>query len=171
MRAPVPLALRCQAEAYYRGGRCQRGATCANLWGLRVCVQHLFTRPAKQAKLGLRCQQRSHSMRCTVKQTPAENPENASVPTNQQLPDGQYADHWVLCAAERAKGYVRPVRRSYIHQVCGVRTIMPQACAETYAREPSYYGSTFCCACQGYFSVGSLGQFVWDDGSNEKVGT
>ena len=36
-------------------------------------------------------------------------------PTTKKLPDGQFADHWVLTEAERAKGFVRPVRDSYIH--------------------------------------------------------
>ena len=50
---------------------------------------------------------------------------------------------------------------------CGVVTSMPSRCAETYARDPSYYGSTFCCGCGGYFSVR---EFVWDN-SNERVGS
>ncbi len=109
--------------------------------------------------------------RCTVKGDAAPpNPESAPVPNSEKLSDGQYADHWVLCEAERAKGYVRPVRRDYVHLKCGVRTIMPTACAETYARDPSYYGSTFCCGCHAYFTVGEQGEFVWDR-TNEKVGT
>jgi len=76
----------------------------------------------------------------------------------------------VLCETERAKGFVRPLRLSYKHLQCGSITIMPLACAETYAREPTYYGSTFCCHCGDYFPVGSLGEFVWE-GTDEKVGT
>lgn len=53
---------------------------------------------------------------------------------------------------------------------CGVTTRMPQACAETYAREPSFYGSTFCCGCGTYFRVGADGEFVWK-GTGERVGT
>lgn len=114
-------------------------------------------------------------MKCTVSKQKPENPESSSVPTNRRLPDGQYADHWVLCEEERHKGFVRPLRTSYIHvgppggKGCGGRTTMPMACAETYAREPSYYGSTFCCTCNGYFPVGENGEFVWPD-SNERVG-
>jgi hypothetical protein len=53
---------------------------------------------------------------------------------------------------------------------CGVVTRMPEACAETYARQPSFYGSTFCCGCHGYLPVGADGEFVWlDDGT--RVGT
>lgn len=108
--------------------------------------------------------------RCTARGQPATNPETAPVPRSETLPDGQHADHWVLCEEERKKGFVRPVRDKYIHLTCGTETRMPWACAETYARQPSYYGSTFCCHCRGYFPVGANGEFVWP-GTNEKVGT
>lgn len=53
---------------------------------------------------------------------------------------------------------------------CGQETRMPVKCAETYAAQPNFYGSTFCCHCQGYFPVGAQGEFVWlDDGT--RVGT
>lgn len=45
----------------------------------------------------------------------------------------------VLSAEERAKGFVRPVRRSYVHTKCGVVTMMDRAIAETYARQPDFY--------------------------------
>ncbi len=38
----------------------------------------------------------------------------------------------VLSEDERAKGFVRPVRRSYRHVECGTVTTMSQALAETY---------------------------------------
>jgi hypothetical protein len=47
---------------------------------------------------------------------------------------------------------------------------MPHACAETYARQPGYYGSTFCCGCGIYLKVGADGEFVWS-GTSERVGT
>lgn len=53
---------------------------------------------------------------------------------------------------------------------CGVKTSMPQQIAETYAANPSYYGSTFCCGCGQYLPVGAHGEFVWD-GTNDRVGT
>jgi hypothetical protein len=84
-------------------------------------------------------------------------------------PDGQHGAYWVLPEEERAKGFVRPVRSSYRHTVCGTTTTMGRALAETYARDVSYYGATFCCACRGHFPVGQDGEFVWPDGS--KVGT
>lgn len=53
---------------------------------------------------------------------------------------------------------------------CGSTTTMGQAIAETYARDPKYYGATFCCACRAHFPVGEFGEFVWE-GSSERVGT
>lgn len=163
--------------------------------------------------------------RCTVSGNAPTNPDDASVPNDARRPDGQHIDHWVLCAEERAKGFVRPLRTKYVHvgrpgpssplrdltaeeterysqygyvkfelnpdypeksavtgrfwtqaqldtigKGCGTLTRMPHACAETYARQPNYYGSTFCCGCGDYFPVGAQGEFVWD-GSSERVGT
>jgi len=69
----------------------------------------------------------------------------------------------VLCPDERAKGFVRPVRRSYRHVKCGTVTVMSDALAETYARDPKFYSGTFCCGCREHFP---LAEFVWDaDGS------
>ena len=83
---------------------------------------------------------------------------------------GQQQGYVVLADEERAKGFVRPVRRSYRHLTCGVVTTMGQALAETYARNPQFYSGTFCCGCRTHFPVGPDGEFVWD-GTNEKVGT
>lgn len=84
-------------------------------------------------------------------------------------PNGQQKGYVVLSEAERARGFVRPVRRTYVHEKCGVATTMSQALAETYARKPDFYSGTFCCGCGAHFPVGESGQFVWDDGT--KVGT
>ena len=54
---------------------------------------------------------------------------------------------------------------------CGVRTSMPIACAETFAAQPGYYHSTFCCGCNEYRPVGADGEFIWDDGTGQRVGT
>jgi hypothetical protein len=76
----------------------------------------------------------------------------------------------VLSDTERAKGFVRPVRRAYQHLVCGSVTTMSVALAETYARSPGFYGATYCVSCSRHRPVGEDGEFVWvDDGS--KVGT
>jgi hypothetical protein len=132
--------------------------------------------------------------------------------------NGQQKGYVVLSNAERAKGFVRPVRRTYIHvgkrpkyptraltdeeqarygqynyvayepypegdskagrfwteadlnSGCGSETTMAQSIAETYAREPSFYGGTFCVRCATHFPVGEGGEFVWA-GTQERVGT
>jgi len=138
--------------------------------------------------------------------------------------DGQNEKYLVLSDEERAKGFVRPVRRSYVHagapgptyelrdltqeerttfnadehgyvkyepypegsdslgrfwtqaqldnasKGCGTLTTMGQAIAETYARDPNFYGATFCCGCGKHLPVGRDGEFVWD-GTSERVGT
>ena len=76
----------------------------------------------------------------------------------------------VLSEADRALGFVRPVRRSYVHEMCGAVTTMGLALAETYARQPAFYGSTYCASCGKHRPVGPDGEFVWD-GTQEKVGT
>lgn len=83
---------------------------------------------------------------------------------------GQQQDYVVLAEEERAKGFVRPVRRSYKHLKCGTVTTMGQTLAETYARDPYFYSGTFCCGCGDHFPVGEDGEFVWD-GTSQKVGT
>ncbi len=101
--------------------------------------------------------------------------------------DGQQNGYIVLTAEERAKGFVRPVRRSYIHvgvggseinphdiskhgltpPGCGTLTTMGLALAETYARDLGFYNGTFCAGCHTHFP---LDQFVWAD-TDERVGT
>lgn len=128
---------------------------------------------------------------------------------------GQHKDYVILCEEERAKGFVRPYRDSYIHVGrsvcantvgrkpklggnrnvcglpfghegkcdgpfftlsqpehaalllshrkggCGTLTKMSQPIAETYARDPSFYGATYCCACMKHLPVN---EFEWKDG-------
>lgn len=78
---------------------------------------------------------------------------------------GMQHDYLVLSAAERARGFVRPVRRSYTHRTCGGSTTMALTIAETYAANPRYYGATYCSTCHGHYPVGPAGEFVWDDGT------
>lgn len=131
-------------------------------------------------------------------------------------PGGQQKGYVVLSPAERAKGFVRPLRRSYRHvgvrpkyllrdltekekqmyaqcdyvkfeaysesespitgrfwtqaqlsSGCDTVTTMGVAIAETYARDPKFYGGTFCCTCGKHFP---LEEFVWE-GTNEQVGS
>ncbi len=68
--------------------------------------------------------------------------------------NGQYENYPDSTEGE----YVAPVRNSYVHDKCGVKTIMATRFAETYARNPKYYGATFCCGCSAHLPVS---QFKW----------
>src|SRR5258708_4872190 len=113
------------------------------------------------------------------------------------VPVSQHDVYLVLSVAERANGFVRPYRDSYVHvglqpqhplreltldekerydrfgyamfepypesespvtgkfwthtelarKPCGARTKMGRALSETYARDPHFYGSTYCVGC------------------------
>lgn len=80
-------------------------------------------------------------------------------------PDGQQKAYLILSEEERAKGFVRPVRTSYVHsrgKCGGVATRMSRELGETYARDPYFYSGTFCVGCGGHFPVA---EFDWEDGS------
>ena len=119
---------------------------------------------------------------CTTSGEPVEK-----VRAEQTETTGQHKSYIVLCPDERAKGFVRPLRRSYVHvgvdgheidpndvskhgrtgTACGALTTMGIALAETYARDPFFYGATFCCGCNEHLPVA---EFVWD-GTSERVGS
>lgn len=71
-------------------------------------------------------------------------------------PDGMQECYLVLPETERAKGFARPVRQEYIHLKCGTKTWMNLAISETYARNPKFYGGTYCVACRTHFDLQSL---------------
>jgi len=81
--------------------------------------------------------------------------------------NGQQKGYIVICPEDRAKGFVRPLRKSYTHRKCGGVTTMALSIAETYARNPKFYGGTFCTICSEHFP---LDQFVWE-GTDEQVGS
>jgi len=91
-----------------------------------------------------------------------------------ETPAPQNDVYLVLSDAERAKGFLQPVRDSYRHKTCGAVTTMGPALAETYARDPWFYGGTFCATCSMHRP---LAEFRWLDGepmapsewSDEKV--
>ena len=70
---------------------------------------------------------------------------------------------WTQAKLDRVRGGCRTV------------TWMGSALAETYAREPEFYGSTFCVGCKVHLPVGKDGEFVWldfrGDETAERVGT
>lgn len=70
--------------------------------------------------------------------------------------DGQHTNHPAL---PEEIPLIQEIRDKYIHQKCGGLTRMPAHCARTYAQNPKYYDSTFCCSCRGYFPVS---EFTWD---------
>lgn len=79
--------------------------------------------------------------------------------------DGPQVDqadvYLVLSDEDRARGFVRPVRRSYWHATCGTVTTMATQIAETYAANPTFYGSTYCATCRQHRPVGPDGEFHW----------
>ncbi len=96
-------------------------------------------------------------------------------------PGPQNEVYLVLSETERAKGFVRPLRRAYVHRYwldgrdeplptvltsldglggCGTLTTMGLALCETYARSPGFYGSTYCCGCRMHRPVS---EFRWDE--------
>lgn len=131
-------------------------------WTCTVC-QH--ENPMSAAEC-LECHRRA---RTTLTDGTQVYPEHRSI-LKEGPRQGQQEAYVVLAEEERAKGFVRPVRRSYKHLKCGTVTTMGQTLAETYARNPSFYSGTFCCGCGNHFPVGADGEFTWAD-TNEKVGT
>lgn len=82
-------------------------------------------------------------------------------------PQPQNEVYLVLSDEERAKGFIRPIRRSYIHIACGGVTRMGLKLAETYAVDPNFYGYTYCVHCGQHLPVS---EFFWD-GTDQKVGS
>ena len=134
--------------------------------------------------------------------------------TGPEEPGPQNSVYLVLSEEERAKGFVRPLRRSYVHvgppkpkypltdvaeadrpkedwikyekypegsaslgkywsqkeldnKGCGCTTTMGLALCETYARDPKFYGATYCCHCRAHFPVE---EFIWKE-DGEVVGS
>jgi len=103
-------------------------------------------------------------------QAPRAGFETAGAPAPINPATGMHEAYWVLSEEERSKGFVRPVRELYCHLTCGAETRMSRPIAETYARDPSYYGATFCVKCRAHYPVGESGEFVWSH-DGQKVGS
>lgn len=93
-------------------------------------------------------------------------------------PGPQAEVYLVLSDEELAKGFVRPLRIQYEHAVelggCGAQTRMGMVIAETYARQPEFYGATYCVGCKMHRPVGPAGEFYWVNGdgvTDQRVGT
>lgn len=83
-----------------------------------------------------------------------------------EKPVPQAKAYLVLSQEERDKGFTRPYRDTYVHNHCGRATTMSRSIAETYARDPKFYGATYCVGCMRHLPVT---EFTWDDG--EVVGS
>lgn len=73
-------------------------------------------------------------------------------------PMEQAKAYLVLSPEELAKGFVRPFRDAYRHETCGSVTTMGHDLSATYARDPSFYGATYCCVCRMHKPVS---EFRW----------
>lgn len=70
----------------------------------------------------------------------------------------EQAEVYLVLPEEKRTGFVRPVRRAYLHDTCGAVTIIGQALAETYALNPRFYGATYCVTCRMHRPVA---EFTW----------
>jgi len=87
-------------------------------------------------------------------------------------PRPQAKAYLVMSDEERAKGFVRPVRQSYIHtRGCSAQTRMSLKIAETYAREPKFYGATYCVRCHQHLPVAEFDWINADGSSGGVVGS
>lgn len=74
------------------------------------------------------------------------------------VPVPQQDAYLILPESERKKGFIRPYRDRYVHNLCGTETIMGRELSETYARNPKFYGATYCVRCQMHRP---LSEFMW----------
>lgn len=94
-------------------------------------------------------------------------------------PVAQNEVYLVLSEEEIAKGYVRPYRNEYYHVECplvkngrivneqSACTSMGHMLSATYAREPKFYGATYCVHCSMHKPVS---EFRWSK-DHEVVGS
>lgn len=73
-----------------------------------------------------------------------------------------------LSEAEKAAGYVRPLRYTYMHEVCENLAFLSPEQAQLFARNPKFLGSLYCRKCERSCSVD---EFVWCNGVKTRMGT
>ena len=73
-------------------------------------------------------------------------------------PVPQRDTYLILSDEEIAKGFVKPVRRSYKHKECGTTTTCAKKLAETCAANPRFYRGAYCITCQMHRP---LSEFTW----------
>lgn len=95
-----------------------------------------------------------------------------------ETPMSQQKVYLVLSQEERAKGYLKPYRKSYRHARCGQITSMAAEIAETYARNPWFYAGTYCTTCKMHRPLiefawhpdgESMDPAQWADGERRRV--
>lgn len=99
--------------------------------------------------------------------TDPDDPRLGHGPDRKPVP--QHEAYLVLSPEERAKGFTRPVFRSYLHHdpECESVTTMSLDLAETAARNPKFYGATYCCRCAMHRPVD---EFTWVDEAGNDTG-
>lgn len=90
---------------------------------------------------------------------------------NDAAPVPQAQAYLVLSEEERAKGFVRPYRDAYKHDTCGTVTTMGRALSETYARDPKFYGGTYCVKCSMHRPVSEFHWYEMDGAIGPVVGS
>lgn len=94
---------------------------------------------------------------------PAWGSEELPMPTTSDL-----GDTYLILPPNNLGNFIRPVRRGYIHEECGKRTMLGLSMAQAYAKQPTFCAVTFCVHCERHRPVA---EFTWDDGSGELVGS
>jgi len=133
-----------------------------SLTGLSIAISTKSSRPEPLTEA-------SWKDRVTLSGNPPEPGYKGPAPAPIDPTTGMHKDYWVLSSEERARGFVRPLRKTYRHLACGALTTMSDSIAQTYARNPYFYNATYCTRCMRHFPVGKDGEFIWPDES--KVGT
>lgn len=78
----------------------------------------------------------------------------------EQREDGQYENYPTIEDGE----FEQEPRETYVHaDGCGTKTTMSVELAESVARDPEYYGKTYCAGCQEHVPVSEV---EWEDGND-----
>lgn len=144
---------------------------------LRETIDVMMTQPPI-----LKCVAEAETLDQRARREAREKQYDTTDPTDPNLGHGvdekpvpQHKAYLVLSEQERAKGFVRPVRRKYQHmrgaKACRTVTTMGLALCETYARDPKFYGSTYCCACSMHLPVEDFDWIEADGSTGPSVGT
>jgi hypothetical protein len=96
-----------------------------------------------------------------------EDPDDPRVkygePDIEQVPQNEI--YLVLPEAERSQSkFQRPYREAYWHSICEQTTTISQPIAQSYARNPKFYQSTYCVHCMMHRPVN---EFLWVEGNGE----